>query len=72
MIAQVGDTIVPYKNIEIHEDNDEDSEEDEEENDIMQLYKENEVGTYTVSQRIIKWDIRHLSKHHKEKEDQHP
>jgi len=28
MITQVGNTIVPYRNVEIHEDNDEDIKED--------------------------------------------
>lgn len=35
MIAQVGNIIVPYRNVEIHEENEEDSEEDEDDSDTM-------------------------------------
>lgn len=35
LIAQVGNTIVPYRNVEIHEENGEHSEENEEDSDTM-------------------------------------
>lgn len=62
MIVQVGNTIVPYKNIKIYEKNDEDIEEDEEYSDTMHMYKEIGVGTYVISQKIIEEDIRKLGR----------
>lgn len=35
IIIQVWNTIIPYQNIKIHEDNDENNDEDEEDNDTM-------------------------------------
>jgi len=49
IIIQVKNDIVPYTNGEIHEENDEESEEDKEDIDIMQMYKEIGVETYSIS-----------------------
>jgi len=63
MIAQVENAIVPYKNIEIHEDNDEYSEKDEKDNnDSMQLYKYIGVIIYVVSHKVIENEIRHFGR----------
>lgn len=53
MIAQVRNNIIPYTNIEIHEDD----EDEDEESDNMRLYREIGIGTYVVNQKIVKEDI---------------
>lgn len=63
MIAQVGNIIVRYRNVEIHEDNDGDSEEDEEDSDIMHLHKEIGVRIYVVNQKVIEEDIKKMVKY---------
>jgi len=63
MIAQVENTIILYEKMEIYED---------EGNDNMKLYKETSVGTYVVSQKVIKDNIRNFSKSKIMKKYQHP
>jgi len=53
MIGSIKNIIIPYRDIEVQEYLEED-----EEDDIMQLYKETYVGTYVVSQKVIKEEIK--------------
>lgn len=51
MIGCIGNTIIPYQDTEIQED------EDDKEGDNMLLYKEIYASTYIVSQKVIEEEI---------------